>query len=118
MSTHVVSVFPDPGDYADVLRPPTSHRAVEGGFELTFEPDLSGAEAAILTDIVSAVRLRTVRLTAAEYAAIRPHLQTLRDLRQLGRNAFLALTAAERDRMLYDAFTAQTIIDLALTRDG
>lgn len=51
------------------------------------------------------------------YNAVRSEMQTLRDLRQMGRNAFMALTAAERDRLIYDALTAQTIIDLAILRD-
>lgn len=51
------------------------------------------------------------------YTAVREQLQTLRSLRQLGRNAFMGLSAAERDRLIYDALTAQTIIDLAILRD-
>lgn len=56
-------------------------------------------------------------LTTEEYNAVRTQMQTLRALRQMGRNAFMALTAAERDRMLYDAFTATTTVLLSILRD-
>lgn len=55
--------------------------------------------------------------TPDQYAAVRQQMQVLRDLRQMGRNAFMALSAAERDRAMYDAFTAVTIVLLALLRD-
>jgi hypothetical protein len=50
-------------------------------------------------------------------AELRAPVQTIRDLRQMGRNAFMALTAAERDRLLYDAQAATTTILLALLRE-
>ena len=58
-----------------------------------------------------------VNMTTEEYAAVRAQMQTLRDLRQMGRNAFMALTATERDRLMYDAFTATTQVFLSLLRD-
>ena len=51
------------------------------------------------------------------YDLVRPDLQTLRDLRQTGRNAFMGLSATERDRLMYDAFTATTRIFLAILRE-
>lgn len=84
--------------------------------ELRWNVDLSPFELAAVMEIRQ--RLRSVLgLSDDEWTAIRPHLQTLRDLRQMGRNAFMALTAAERDRLLYDALVAQTIVDLAILRD-
>ena len=56
-------------------------------------------------------------LTVEEWDRIRPELLALRNLRQMGRAAFMALTAAERDRLIYDALVSQAIIDLALLRD-
>lgn len=56
-------------------------------------------------------------LTTEQYAAVRSQMQVLRALRQLGRNAFLALTAAERDREMYNAMMAATEILLVQLRD-
>ena len=44
-------------------------------------------------------------------------MQTLRDLQQMGRSAFMALSAAERDLLIYDALEGQTMIDIAILRD-
>lgn len=82
----------------------------------TFTPDLSPAEVAAF-ELRVAVADSPVPLTTAEYAAVRAQMQILRDLRQLGRNPFMALTAADRDRRLYDATVAVTEIFLALLRD-
>lgn len=54
---------------------------------------------------------------AHESTADRTALQTLRDLRQMGRSSFMALSAAERDRLMYDAMTAVTVTLLAILRD-
>jgi hypothetical protein len=83
---------------------------------LVFDPELSTQEQATYDVLLSVLR-SPVSLTPVEWSAIRPHIQTVRDLRQLGRNPFMALTAAERDRMLYDAQAATTTILLALLRD-
>jgi hypothetical protein len=77
---------------------------------LEWDTDLSAAEA-------QTVARSAEPMTTEAYAAVRAQMQTLRDLRQLGRNAFMQLAANDRDRMLYDALVAQTIIDLALLRD-
>ena len=82
----------------------------------TFTPGLSPELTAEFDRRVEVARA-AVSLTPAEWAAIRPQLQTLRDLRQMGRNAFMALTAAERDRLMYDAHVATTQVLLAILRD-
>jgi hypothetical protein len=83
---------------------------------ITFPTDLSAGDLALVTATVAAMS-SAVSLTRAERDTIRPSVQALRDFRQLGRNAFMALTAAERDRQLYDAQTATTIVLLALLRE-
>jgi hypothetical protein len=82
-----------------------------------YDPDLSAQEQATFDDALARVRSSMGHLTSAQYAAVRDQMQVLRDFRQLGRSAFMALTAAERDRQLYDAQTATTIVLLAILRD-
>ena len=98
------------------LRAPSEYIREDGVNRLVFDPPLTPEEDAVyqtLVKIAASVDLMTVAL----YNSIRPQMQVLRDLRQMGRNAFMALSAAERDRLIYDALTAQTIIDLAILRD-
>lgn len=83
----------------------------------TFTPDLTADEVTKLGLLMAVARSGMAQITPAEWDRIRPELQALRDFRQLGRNAFMALTAADRDRALYDAQTSTTIILLALLRD-
>jgi hypothetical protein len=87
------------------------------GETFTFDPPLTAPEQATLDDVLRMFRAGMTDLTLAQYQAIRPHLTTIRDLRQMGRNAFMALTAAERDRLLYDAQAATTTILLAMLRE-
>lgn len=100
---------------AAIRQPASFYLDSDTGPVLTFDPPLTAQEQAVYTGLVDVAR-SPVSITPAEYDAIRPQLQDLRDLRQLGRNAFMALTAAERDRQLYDAQTNTTIILLALLR--
>jgi hypothetical protein len=86
------------------------------GETFTFDPPLTVQEQATLDLIIKYVH-SGMDVTYVDYLAIRPHLTTIRDLRQLGRNAFMALTAAERDRLLYDAQAATTTILLTMLRD-
>jgi hypothetical protein len=86
-------------------------------FVLVFDPPLTGEEQLILADLTTASEAALVDISPAEWATFRPQLVIIRDFRQLGRNAFMALTAAERDRMLYDAQAATTTILLALLRE-
>jgi hypothetical protein len=83
---------------------------------LEWDTDLTPAELQAVAD-VQAIARAGAPMTTEAYAAVRAQMQVLRDLRQLGRNAFMALTAADRDRMIYDALVTQTIIDLAILRD-
>ena len=82
----------------------------------TFTPDLTAEQADLFDAYVGRARL-DAPMPVETYAAVRGELQTLRDLRQMGRAAFMALTAAERDRLGYDAHVATTIVLLALLRD-
>jgi hypothetical protein len=83
---------------------------------ITYTPDLTAPEQAIV-DTIARLSVGTTLVTPAEYDAIRDDIVVIRDLRQLGRNAFMALTAADRDRQLYDAQAATTTILLALLRE-
>ncbi len=83
---------------------------------IMFDPDLSPEET-VQFDQPVRVASSPIGITPSEYAAVRTQMQTLRDLRQMGRNAFMALTAAERDRLMYDAFTATTQVLLSILRD-
>lgn len=83
---------------------------------VAFTPDLTTDESATVNDLIR-LAIASGPWSSAAYAAVRTEMQALRDLRQLGRNAFMALSATERDRMIYDALVAQTIIDLAILRD-
>jgi hypothetical protein len=97
--------------------PPVSNVYMANGLGVwEFTPPLTTEEAADF-ELIKRLAARNLDLTLDEYRAVSPALQALRDFRQLGRNAFMALTAAERDRLLYDAQTNTTIVLLALLRD-
>lgn len=98
------------------LRPPAGYWLEDGvpGFE--FDPPLTTEEQATLDSIAGVARMEA-SLTPTLYSEVRSQMQTLRALRQLGRNAFMAQTAAERDRQTYDCLVAVTEILLRLTRD-
>lgn len=87
-----------------------------GQVSFHFDPDLTPEEASTL-DALDHALASLQPMTPTGYAAVREQMQTLRALRQLGRNAFMGLTDAERHRMLYDAFTATTIVLLSMLRD-
>lgn len=80
---------------------------------LIFRADLTPEQSATVQTIIDTA----TPLDPASYAALRSEMQTLRALRQMGRNAFMDLTAAERDRAMYDAFTSVTKVLLAILRD-
>lgn len=100
------------------LRGPTSYGAdsPRGPTTLTWEPDLTTEEQAAVDALVR-LSVGAVIITPAELQAIRDDIVVIRDLRQLGRNPFMALTAADRDRALYDAQSATTTILLAMLRE-
>jgi hypothetical protein len=85
---------------------------------LDFDPPLDAAEQTTYESLLGLARSETVRQTPAEFTAIREQLQVLRALRQLGRNAYMGLTAAERDRMMYDAMVAVTVILIGQYRES
>lgn len=89
---------------------------------LTFDPPLTVEEQVLYDTLLAQARGELLpdafplTLTPEEKTAIRDDLQVLRDLRQMGRAAFLAQTTAQKERQLYDALVAVTIIDLAVLR--
>jgi hypothetical protein len=101
---------------ARYLRPVSNVYMANGVAVFEFTPALTAAEA-LDFDLIKKLAERNLDLTLDEYRTVTPQLQTIRDLRQMGRNAFMALTAAERDRLLYDAQAATTTILLALLRE-
>jgi hypothetical protein len=126
MSTHVLPWTPTAylvsatEAITAAVRAPESAVTTESTVTLTFTPDLTAGEVTTVTGIVADVvgLTNTAKpMSLAAYRAIRPDIQNIRDLRQMGRNAFMALTAAERDRLLYDAQAATTTILLALLRE-
>jgi hypothetical protein len=126
MSTHVFPWTPTAyliaaTEGVAVVRPPTEARVTADTLTLTFTPDLTAGEVTTVTgivaDVVGFALSQSTPATLAAYKAIRPDIQNIRDLRQMGRNAFMALSAAERDRLLYDAQAATTTILLALLRE-
>lgn len=87
------------------------------GTTFTFTPALSAAEQATLDALLAAFRAGLTDIPQANYAAVKAGLQTLRAIRQPGRNAFMALTAAERDRLCWDAIDAILTVLLAQLRE-
>jgi hypothetical protein len=98
------------------LRPVSNVYMANGVGVWEFTPPLTTEEAGDF-ELIKRLAARNLDLTLAEYRAVDPAMQSLRDFRQLGRNAFMALTAAERDRLLSDAQTNTTIVLLALLRE-
>ena len=121
MSTHTIPAAAVGDEFmamlaASLRMPRTPDAPAEDGTQtIVFDPDLT-AEEQTRFDMMVELAASTVSVTPDEWAAMRPHIQTLRELRQLGRSGFMALTAAERDRLLYDALTAETQLWLALLR--
>lgn len=83
----------------------------------TFTPDLTTDEQAAVSLALDRAESET-GLTAEGYAAIRSQMQTLRALRQMGRNGFMALSQSERDRLIYDNLVAVTQVFIAMQRDS
>lgn len=102
------------GQRPEIIGPPEADERT-----LTFAADLTAQQQATV-DLILSAAAATVAITPEEYDAIRPNLQALRDLRQLGRNAFMSsqLNDAERFRRLYDAQADTTVILLALLRSS
>lgn len=98
------------------IREPESVTRVDGNLVWVFNPPLTAAEQTALDNLTAWLR-SGLNVSFADYPAIRTNLQTLRDLRQLGRPAFLAQTTAQKERQLYDALVADTILWLAVLRE-
>jgi hypothetical protein len=98
------------------IRAPESVALDSGSVVYTFTPDLTTEEAARFADLQTLL-LSPVTLSLAERDAIRPFIAEGRDFRQLGRAAFMALSATERDRMIYDVLVGRIIVELALFRE-
>lgn len=100
------------------LAPDAVQVTARSGRVIVSVPD--GSRKATVDAIVAA---HTGALTADQQAQLvltgeaRTALQELRALRQLGRNSFIALPAADRDRMLYDALVNVTRILVYAQRD-
>lgn len=100
----------------ETLRAPAEYIREDGVDRLVFDPPLTAEEEPVYDALLHIAR-STELMTVGQYDAVREQMQTLRALRQMGRNAFMALSAAERDRALYDAFTATTQVLLSILRD-
>lgn len=98
-------------------RPQSATWSPDGlSYVFIFTPDLTPAETQLFDDGIAAMRSGT-GLSTTDYQAIRTQMQTLRAMRQLGRNAYVNLTEAERNRQTYDCLVAITEIFLKLTRE-
>lgn len=95
---------------------------VAGQLVVRMVPDPEEPEA-VEPQVAALVAAHTGEPTAAHAAELalrddgRAAMQELRALRQLGRNAFMAETAAERDRRIYDALVAVTRVLIETRRD-
>lgn len=121
MSTHTIPIGGSDtinAIHVAIRRLPTETGPIasDGAQVLTYLPDLTTEQTATL-ELVADTIAASAPLTTGILTAIRADMQVLRDLRQMGRNAFMGLSATERDRALYDAFTATTKVLLAILRD-
>lgn len=124
MSTHAYSV---PAESllavqaaVTAVRTPTTLVYAGGTLTVTYVPDLDAPTAAALDAAVAdtlATERSLVDLTAADYAAIKIRLATLRTFIAQSRNEFMAKTAADRDRELFDSTEAVARILLRMLRD-
>lgn len=120
MSVHAFPRYPREAMlYADVptlIRPPISIVESETEITLTFDPDLTVEEAALLDAFVRYGRSETT-LAFADWQGIVDDLDAMRAFRQQSQAEFMALTATQRDRALFDVVNAQTNVLRALLRD-
>lgn len=82
-----------------------------------FTPPLSPAEQTIYARLVKLARSTIPGITPAEWQALEPDLAAMRTFRQQSQAEFMALTATQRDRALFDVVNAQTNVLRALLRD-
>lgn len=96
----------------DIVGPPGSTTR-----DLVWTPDLTSTELAAITDIVATGK-SAVAINVADYQALKPFLTTMRALLGLSQSDFMALTQAQRDRMIFDNLSAIERVLLRMLRDG
>jgi hypothetical protein len=96
-------------------KPPAAVAYDGANLTLTFSPDLVAAEVVTVTAVV---RAAVSILTRVERDAIETFLATERTFVGLAQADFIALTQAQRDRMLFDVVTALIRVQRAMLRDG
>lgn len=120
MSVHAFPRYPREAMlYADVptlIRPPVSIVQSATEIVLTFTPDLTAAESSLLDTFVRYGRSETA-LAFVDWQGIVDDLDAMRTFRQQSQSEFMALTATQRDRALFDVVNAQTNVLRALLRD-
>ena len=99
------------------LRPPSDILGVVSPRTIVYTPDLSASEQTTFDSLRALARAATLRLTPADWAAISPRCDTLRVFRQKSQAEFMAKTANQRDRELFDATNDLIAIVLRLLRD-
>ena len=82
-----------------------------------FAPPLTVEEQAVYARLLRAMRSAVPGLTPDEWLAIENDLAAMRTFRQQTQAQFMALTATQRDRALFDVVNAQTNVLRALLRD-
>ena len=87
------------------------------GDALVFDPPLTTDEQAVYARLLRALRSAIQGITPDEWLAIENDLAAMRTFRQQTQAQFMALTATQRDRALFDVVNAQTNVLRALLRD-
>jgi hypothetical protein len=88
-----------------------------GALTLHFVPDLTAAEVTTLARI-DAIARGGRSLTPTDWAAIEPRLTAIRTYRQQSQAEFMAKTATQRDRELFDLGNDLAAVVLRLLRDA
>ena len=88
-----------------------------GELTLVWVPPLTAEEQAVYARLQRAARSAVQGITPDEWLAIEDDLAAMRTFRQQTQAQFMALTATQRDRALFDAINAQTNVLRALLRD-
>lgn len=100
------------------LRAPSGASTSDAGEPvLEFAPPLDAAEQVVFADLLRMARSHITGLSFAEFVALDADLAALRAFRQQSQAEFMALTATQRDRALFDVVNAQTNVLRALLRD-
>jgi hypothetical protein len=103
------------------VRAPAGIRATESTISFDYTPDLTAEQVTAITaavaNVVGVTRARNVTLTYDEYVALAAFLATGRTFVAQSQAQFMALTQAQRDRMLFDNVTALWRVIFRLLRD-